>query len=159
MFSQKLRFIALGLLCIALSGCLSFGSLNHKQVKMLKQQGFVLTDEGWSLGLPERLLFDFNAVDISAQKQTELTRLAQQLHQFNLKKVKIVGHTDRIGDPEYNFKLSEKRAQSVANVFLAHQFNANNIQIVGKGSSQPINHADTQQAHAENRRVAVIIVP
>lgn len=159
MLNQKLKFVILGVILITLSGCLSFGSLNYKQVKMLKQQGFVLTEEGWSLGLPERLLFDFNASDISTQNQTELTRLATQLHKFKLNKVKIVGHTDNVGNPEYNQKLSEKRADSVAQVFLANQFQAQNIQIIGKGSAQPINTSDTEEAHAENRRVAVIIVP
>ena len=88
---------------------------------MLKQQGFVLTDEGWSLGLSERLLFDFNATEISTQKQTEITRLATQLHKFKLNKVKVVGHSDNVGNPEYNLKLSEKRAESVAQIFLANQ--------------------------------------
>ena len=159
MFNQKLKFIFLGILLVTLSGCLSFGSLNHKQVKMLKQQGFVLTDEGWSLGLSERLLFDFNATEISTQKQTEITRLATQLHKFKLNKVKVVGHSDNVGNPEYNLKLSEKRAESVAQIFLANQFQAQNIQTIGKGSTQPIDQANTEEARAANRRVAIIIIP
>lgn len=159
MIQQRFKFITFGLICLALSGCLSFGSLSYKQVKMLKQQGFVLTEEGWSLGLPERLLFDFNESAISAQNQAELNRLASQLHQYNLTKVKIVGHSDNVGNPDYNLKLSEQRAESVAQVFLANQFKASNIYTLGKGSSQPINLADTDEARAENRRVAVIIIP
>lgn len=159
MFNQKLKFIVLGILLITLSGCLSFGSLNYKQVKMLKQQGFVLTEEGWSLGLPERLLFDFNAAEISAQKKNEITQLASQLHKFKLNKVKIVGHSDNVGDPDYNLKLSEKRAESVAQIFLANQFQPQNIQTIGKGSTQPISQTDTEESRAANRRVAIIIIP
>lgn len=159
MLSKQLKLVAMGLFCIVLTGCLSMGGLSYKQVKMLKKQGFVQTEEGWSLGLPERLLFDFNDADISSQKQAELTKLAEQLNKYKLNKVRIVGHTDSVGNPEYNLKLSEKRAQSVAQVFEANHFQPNNIQIVGKGSTQPINQADTEEARAENRRVAVIIVP
>lgn len=159
MFNRKLKFIVLGILLITLSGCLSFGSLNYKQVKMLKQQGFVLTEEGWSLGLPERLLFDFNASEISTQKYAEINQLATQLHKFKLNKVKVVGHSDNVGDPDYNLKLSQKRAESVAQIFLANQFQPQNIQIIGKGSTQPIEHADTEAARAANRRVAIIIIP
>lgn len=159
MLSQKIKFITLGIIFITLSGCLSFGSLNYKQVKMLKKQGFVLTEEGWSLGLPERLLFDFNAPEISTENQESLMRLATQLHKFNLDKIKIVGHTDNIGEAGYNLELSKKRAESVAQVFLANNFKTENIEIIAKGSSQPLNTAKTEAARAENRRVAVIIIP
>jgi len=76
--SLKLSFIAL--LCIALAGCLSFGPLKYRQVKMLKKEGFVLTNEGWTLGLPERLLFDFNDATLKQSHEAELTRLANQLN-------------------------------------------------------------------------------
>ena len=159
MFLKHFKIVFMGLCCVALTGCLGMGGLSHKQVKMLKKQGFVQTDEGWSLGLPERLLFDFNEADISNQNQTQLTKLAEQLQKYKLNKVRIVGHTDNIGNPEYNQKLSEKRAQSVAHVFESNHFQQNNIQIVGKGAAQPVNQANTEEARAENRRVAVIIVP
>ncbi|KAA5649352.1 OmpA family protein, partial [Pseudomonas aeruginosa] len=107
--SLKLSFIAL--LCIALAGFLSFGPLKYRQVKMLKKEGFVLTNEGWTLGLPERLLFDFNDATLKQSHEAELTRLANQLNKYDLNKLKIVGHTDDVGNPEYNQKLSEERAQ------------------------------------------------
>ncbi len=70
-----------------------------------------------------------------------------------------MGHTDNIGDPNYNLTLSEKRAQSVAQVFMSNQFTAPNIQVIGRGSSQPLNTQDSDEARAENRRVAIIISP
>ena len=108
----NISFVAL--LCLTLAGCLSFGSLKYRQVKMLKKEGFILTEEGWSLGLPERLLFDFNKADIKRENQREIVRLANQLNKYDLQKLKVVGHTDDIGNPEYNQKLSEERAQSVS---------------------------------------------
>ena len=159
MIGKQFQIALIGLFCFVLTGCLNFGGLSHKQVRMLKKQGFVQTDEGWSLGLPERLLFDFNEADISNQNQTQLTQLAEQLQKYKLNKVRIVGHTDNIGNSEYNLKLSEKRAQSVAHVFESNHFQQNNIQIVGKGSAQPVNQDNTEEARAENRRVAVIIIP
>ncbi len=118
--SLKLSFIAL--LCITLAGCLSFGPLKYRQVKLLKKEGFVLTDEGWTLGLPERLLFDFNNAQLKQSHEAELVRLANQLNKYDLNKLKIVGHTDDVGDATYNQKLSEERAQSVANLFLTRGF-------------------------------------
>ncbi|WP_420370547.1 OmpA family protein [Acinetobacter baumannii] len=153
----KLSFIAL--LCIALAGCLSFGPLKYRQVKMLKKEGFVLTNEGWTLGLPERLLFDFNDATLKQSHEAELTRLANQLNKYDLNKLKIVGHTDDVGNPEYNQKLSEERAQSVANLFLTHGFKKENIYVIGRGSTQPYVPNTTNENRAINRRVAIVIIP
>ena len=159
MLNRSFKLFIMSILCIGLSACLGMGSLSYKQVKMLKQQGFVLTEEGWSLGLPERLLFDFDQAEISQKNREQIQHLAALLQKYNLKKVRIVGHTDLIGNPDYNFKLSESRARSVSTIFIEEGFNPAHIQTIGRGSTQPINTANTDAAHAENRRVAVIIVP
>ena len=84
----KISFVAL--LCLTLAGCLSFGPLKYRQVKMLKKEGFILTDEGWSLGLPERLLFDFNKADIKPEHQNEIIRLANQLNKYAIFNIFLV---------------------------------------------------------------------
>ncbi|RBA38719.1 MULTISPECIES: OmpA family protein [Acinetobacter] len=149
----------LTLLCLTLAGCLSFGPLKYRQVKMLKKEGFVLTEEGWSLGLPERLLFDFNKSDIKPENGKEIIRLAKQLNKYDLQKLKIVGHTDDIGNPEYNQKLSEERAQSVAGIFLKEGFKQTNLNVIGRGSNQPFVPNTSDENRASNRRVAIIIIP
>ncbi|MDV8153855.1 OmpA family protein [Acinetobacter pittii] len=155
--SLKLSFIAL--LCITLAGCLSFGPLKYRQVKLLKKEGFVLTDEGWTLGLPERLLFDFNNAQLKQSHEAELVRLANQLNKYDLNKLKIVGHTDDVGDATYNQKLSEERAQSVANLFLTRGFKKENIYVIGRGSTQPYVPNTTNENRAINRRVAIVVTP
>ncbi|OCZ70268.1 OmpA family protein [Acinetobacter pittii] len=155
--SLKLSFIAL--LCITLAGCLSFGPLKYRQVKLLKKEGFVLTDEGWTLGLPERLLFDFNNAQLKQSHEAELVRLANQLNKYDLNKLKIVGHTDDVGDATYNQKLSEERAQSVANLFLTRGFKKENIYVIGRGSMQPYVPNTTNENRAINRRVAIVVIP
>jgi outer membrane protein OmpA-like peptidoglycan-associated protein len=155
--SLKLSFIAL--LCITLAGCLSFGPLKYRQVKLLKKEGFVLTDEGWTLGLPERLLFDFNNAQLKQSHEAELVRLANQLNKYDLNKLKIVGHTDDVGDATYNQKLSEERAQSVANLFLTRGFKKENIYVIGRGSTQPYVPNTTNENSAINRRVAIVVIP
>lgn len=155
--SLKLSFIAL--LCITLAGCLSFGPLKYRQVKLLKKEGFVLTDEGWTLGLPERLLFDFNNAQLKQSHEAELVRLANQLNKYDLNKLKIVGHTDDVGDATYNQNLSEERAQSVANLFLTRGFKKENIYVIGRGSTQPYVPNTTNENRAINRRVAIVVIP
>ena len=159
MYTRTIRISFIALLCLTLAGCLSFGPLKYRQVKMLKKEGFILTDEGWSLGLPERLLFDFNKADIKPEHGQKINRLAKQLNKYDLHKLKIVGHTDDIGHPEYNQKLSEERAKSVASIFVQQGFKQNDLTVLGRGSSQPFVPNTSDENRANNRRVAVIIIP
>ena len=74
-------------------------------------------------------------------------------------KLKIVGHTDDIGSPEYNQKLSEERAQSVSTIFINQAFKPNNLTVIGRGSSQPFIPNTSDENRANNRRVTIIIIP
>lgn len=136
---------------------MSLGNLSYKQAKMLKKEGFTLTEEGWTLRLPERLLFDFDKSDIQTEKKPELTRLSERLQKYHLDKIKIVGHTDSVGAPDYNQKLSEQRAENVSTVFIESGFNPQNIQTIGRGANQPLVANDTEANRAINRRVNIII--
>ena len=117
---------------------LEFWSFEISSSKNAKKEGFVLTNEGWTLGLPERLLFDFNDATLKQSHEAELTRLANQLNKYDLNKLKIVGHTDDVGNPEYNQKLSEERAQSVANLFLTHGFKRKIFTLLGVVQLNPM---------------------
>lgn len=114
----------------------------------------ILSYSKWS-----NLLFDFNKANIKPEHVQEINRLAKQLNKYDLHKLKIVGHTDDIGNPEYNQKLSEERAQSVASIFVQQGFKQNDLTVLGRGSSQPFVPNTSDENRANNRRVAVIIIP
>ena len=159
MLKHVCKFMLITGLITALSGCLSLGHLNYKQARMLKKQGFTLTEEGWTLRLPEKLLFGFDQSDIQASQKPALEALSKQLQQYNLNKIKVVGHTDNIGDPSYNQTLSEKRALTVSQIFIETGFKTQNIQSMGRGASQPLVENSSEENRALNRRVNIIIIP
>ena len=154
-----LKHVCKFMLITALSDCLSLGYLNYKQTRMLKKQGFTLTEEGWTLRLPEKLLFGFDQSDIQASQKPALEALSKQLQQYNLNKIKVVGHTDNIGDPSYNQILSKKRASTVSQIFIETGFKTQNIQSMGRGASQPLVENSSEENRALNRRVNIIIIP
>lgn len=159
MLPSWIKLISVVLCSVLLTACLSLNGLSRKQVKFLQKEGFVLTNEGWSLGLPENLLFEFNESELNSKYQDEIIRLARQLTHYKLSKLKVVGHTDDVGKTEYNLQLSEQRAQSVSNLFYQHGFSPNHVQVIGRGSEQPLVANDSDEHRSLNRRVAVIIIP
>lgn len=74
----------------------------------------------------------------------------------NRSKIYIVGHTDAVGDPRYNQRLSEKRAEFIARRFLSLGAPKDIIFYEGVGESQPIASNDTNAGRAQNRRFELI---
>ena len=70
-------------------------------------------------------------------------------------KVKITGHTDNVGDNDYNMKLSKDRAEDVLKIFNRKGINFNRLHAEGKGESAPVESNDTDEGRALNRRIEV----
>ena len=86
-------------------------------------------------------LFKFDRGDLDgmlAQGRSKLDELAARLGQVyaNVERIRLVGHTDRLGSDAYNQKLSEQRAWTVKQ-YLQQQGINTAIQAEGKGESEP----------------------
>jgi len=69
--------------------------------------------------------------------------------------ITIVGHTDSLGDPAYNQKLSEDRASAVMQYFIQKGIAADRMKALGKGKSVPIADNKTDAGRAQNRRIEI----
>jgi outer membrane protein OmpA-like peptidoglycan-associated protein len=107
------------------------------------------------------MLFDFDSSNLTDNAKLVID---ERIDRFKGRvkattKMQIVGHTDSSGPEEYNQKLSEKRAQAVADYILAHalrdDMTADKIQVTGKGESEPTASNDTREGRMQNRRVDV----
>jgi OmpA-OmpF porin, OOP family len=68
-------------------------------------------------------------------------------------RVEVAGHTDAVGTDAYNQKLSECRAQVVADYLAGHGVaNAEIASVNGYGESRPIDTNDSAEGRARNRR-------
>lgn len=74
------------------------------------------------------------------------------------KKLLVVGHTDASGGAELNQKLSEKRAQTVADMMAAIGVPKQDIFFQGAGSARPVADNTTDAGRAKNRRVEIVEV-
>ena len=103
--------------------------------------------------------FEYASAAISPQSRELLTRLSAAMKAPELAKLRyrIEGHTDITGSAERNQRLSERRAQSVADFLKGLSGVAESrLNTIGLGSSTPANPNDLKAA--ENRRVVVVSV-
>lgn len=70
-------------------------------------------------------------------------------------KIKIVGHTDSIGDEESNMELSRDRAASVKDFFVQNGIDPDRITTEGAGETSPIANNQTVEGRSLNRRVEI----
>ena len=99
-------------------------------------------------------LFNFNSFTLKAGAYPELDRVARILNQYPQTRIRVEGHTDSRGSAEYNMKLSQRRAEAVANALIQRGVDPVRITTIGFGESQPVS-SDA----AANRRVEIKIMP
>jgi len=97
---------------------------------------------------------------MGTQNVTQLDQLGKALASTELsgRVFSIEGHTDNRGDAEYNLKLSQRRSQAVADYLVSkHGVKPEQIQVNGQGEYFLLDNSDTDEAHAKNRRVEIVL--
>ncbi len=95
-------------------------------------------------------LFEFDKAVLLPEGKTKLNDLAAKSKGLKLEVILAVGHTDRIGNPAYNQKLSEKRAAAVKAYLVSAGVEANRVYTEGKGKTQPVTGDKCNKLGAEN---------
>ena len=103
--------------------------------------------------------FDFDSAVLKAGAYDEIDRVAAILNRYPETSIRIEGHTDSIGNENYNQELSERRAISVKNALVAKGVTESRLQTIGFGEAKPIADNNTEGGRQLNRRVEIVIVP
>jgi len=101
------------------------------------------------------VLFAYDSSELDAQSQAIAEAHAAFLRENTSIRVVLEGHADERGTREYNLALGERRAQSVADVFIALGVSAANIDIVSYGEENPVADGHDESAWHLNRRVEI----
>jgi len=103
----------------------------------------------------KNLQFESNSAKLSEASYQELENLFTYLVKNARVKIEVSGHTDDVGDDQYNLELSKKRAKAVADYLLAKKIDSSRIRSFGFGETQPLLHSASEDARKLNRRVEV----
>ncbi len=100
--------------------------------------------------------FGFDKDNLTKKAKDALDQLAQNVPNTKGYIVAVEGGTDSVGDSEYNYALSQRRANAVIQ-YLASQHNipAHKIYLIGLGKDKPVESNKTREGRAANRRVDV----
>jgi outer membrane protein OmpA-like peptidoglycan-associated protein/uncharacterized protein YegL len=102
--------------------------------------------------------FEFGKTTIDPNFIHILDDIASQLERNSSVKILIVGHTDNVGNPNSNQKLSEQRAISIKNYLVSKGISRNRIETKGYGMTRPLVDNDTDHNRKKNRRTEFIII-
>ncbi len=103
------------------------------------------------------IYFDSAKSDLKPESEPTLAEIAKLLKQQPALKVFIVGHTDMVGDPAANLKLSQARAQSVITALVTKYGIADSrLTAFGNGPYAPVASNKTEEGRAKNRRVELV---
>jgi OOP family OmpA-OmpF porin len=111
--------------------------------------------------------FHFDRAQLTPAGAAELDKLVGEMGAAQIGAITIVGYTDRIGSDAYNQKLSQRRADSVKQYLVGRSVEANRMQAIGRGKSEPVTTPGTCkgrkgqrliQCLAPDRRVEIEVV-
>jgi outer membrane protein OmpA-like peptidoglycan-associated protein len=109
--------------------------------------------------MPQDILFAVDSAQLRPDLRADLQVIAANLRRNPDSIIRVVGHTDSTGSLDYNMRLSERRADSVAAELIQNGVPGQRIITQGMGPQQPVASNATAAGRAQNRRVEIVIRP
>lgn len=104
----------------------------------------------------QTVYFDYDKSKVDAKYLELLQAHADFLVKNPSQSVKVEGHCDERGTPEYNIALGERRAKAVSQYLQSLGVTAGQITTVSYGEEKPIDLSRTNAGFAKNRRVELV---
>ncbi|HDM8222487.1 TPA: OmpA family protein [Vibrio campbellii] len=101
--------------------------------------------------------FEFDSATLTDSVSERLDNFVNFLNEYPQAQVEVTGYTDSSGPAAYNQKLSERRAQAVADYLIAAGIDADRFTVKGMGEENPVADNSTHEGREKNRRVEVVV--
>jgi peptidoglycan-associated lipoprotein len=107
-------------------------------------------------GIARLVYFDFDSAEIRPEFVAVIAAHAHAIAANASIRVRLEGHTDERGSPEYNIGLGERRAQAVRRALLLQGVAEAQLATVSFGEERPAVTGQTEADWAKNRRVEFV---
>jgi len=112
-----------------------------------------------NIAIMDKVQFETGKADLKEVSFTLLDEVAKMLvDNPQVEIISVEGHTDSTGSPDFNRKLSQQRAESVAKYLSKKGVKAARMEPKGFGPDRPIADNETDPGREANRRVEFNIV-
>ena len=99
------------------------------------------------------IFFQSGEVELLESSMPEFKRLKKFMDKYPKMKIMVIGHTDNVGDPEYNRQLSEMRSKFLVYKLIEFGIAEDRLDWNGYGMEKPIASNDTEEGRKRNRRI------
>lgn len=106
----------------------------------------------------DNLIFQISKAKIEPESYPELDIVVNMMKEHPKMVIQLEGHTDYLGDPAKNLKLSQQRVDAVKGYLVSKNVNKNRIKTKAFGGTAPLSKDNTPEAHRMNRRVELRIL-
>ncbi len=108
---------------------------------------------------PQSFILNFlsGSIELTEDSITRLPEVIAAMQQDDPVEVNIIGHSDAVGDEEYNYRLSLERAKIVHDLLIAQAPWLTRVFVQSHGENDPLVPTADNVAEPRNRRVEILI--
>lgn len=115
------------------------------------------SDQGKAMGM-QTVHFPYDSFTLDEAGKATLKANADIMNANATVKIQIEGHCDQRGGIQYNIALGERRANAAKNFLVDQGVKTDRISTISFGKEHLLDNAETEEAHAKNRRANFVIV-
>jgi len=156
LFLRGIRLAAVLAAALAISACAKTAEEGAQanaagQATPGSQQDFVVN-------VGDRVFFDTDSTELTAQSRATLDKQAQWLTQYSqYGQFTIEGHADERGTREYNIALGDRRAQTVRDYLASRGIQTARMRTISYGKERPVAVCNDISCWSQNRRAVTVL--
>ncbi len=123
--------------------------------RQLEEMQAQVTERGIVATLGD-VLFDIGEATLKTSSAANIDKIASFMNKYPERSAIVEGHTDNMGDDDFNLDLARERAFSVQAALVSRGIDGSRITLKSLGEAAPIADNNTSAGRQKNRRVEVI---
>jgi peptidoglycan-associated lipoprotein len=146
------KFAAAVLATLAIAGC-----AKQTDQSALASAAIPGSQQDFVVNVGDRVFFDTDSSELSAQARATLDKQAQWLGNYNRYAFTIEGHADERGTREYNIALGARRAETVREYLASRGVSGQRMRTISYGKERPVAVCNDISCWSQNRRAVTVL--